>query len=166
MPQGPGGTTEFCERIGSTNMALRARALLLLLLALETAACSGARGGEAVAPPGIFFPTVPIGDDYPAALIEGTLEVRSGCVFVSRPEDRWLLLWPEGYTATFANDRLEVMNGGGDVVGREGEIIRLGGGEGRPIEMGGKTAAEDWASRLTGSEIPERCGDLYWLVSP
>lgn len=31
--------------------------------------------------------------------IDGVLEARSGCVFVEAYEDRWLLLWPEGYSA-------------------------------------------------------------------
>lgn len=55
------------------------------------------KGGAS--PPGIFFPTVPIGDEYPSGLMEGVLEVRSGCVFISAHGDLWLLLWPAGYSA-------------------------------------------------------------------
>ncbi len=145
-----------------TDMGRRTR-FLVLLLALTSAACSGR---EAVVPPGVFFPTVPIGDAYPAALIDGHLEVRSGCVFVAATDERWLLLWPEGYTARLVDRRLEALNGSGEVIGREGEAIRLGGGETRPREVGGEAAAERWASELTGLDIPERCGDLYWIVSP
>jgi hypothetical protein len=48
----------------------------------------------------------------------------------------------------------------------EGERLRVGGGEGNPLEMGGSAAAERWAADLTGVDIPEHCGDLYWIVSP
>jgi hypothetical protein len=47
----------------------------------------------------------------------------------------------------------------------EGGRIRAGGGEGRPVEVGGVGAVDDWAEGITGGDIPERCGHLYWLVS-
>jgi hypothetical protein len=133
------------------------------VVAVMAAACAADRPGS---PPGIFFPTVPIGDAYPSALMEGVLEVRSGCVFVAAHEDRWLLLWPEGFTTRYTDGELEVLDENGEVVGREGERLRVGGGETNPIEVGGSGAAERWATDLTGVEIPERCGDLYWIVSP
>jgi hypothetical protein len=120
----------------------------------------------AVAPEGIFFPTVPRQDAYPSALIRGTLEERDGCLFVTSESERWLVLWPNGYRAQAENDRLEVVAGNGAVVGREGDQIRLVGGETRPIEVGGAAAAEGWASELTGLQVPERCDDVYWIVAP
>ena len=137
--------------------------LLALVLAVTAAACAADRPGAAT---GIFFPTVPIGDAYPAALMESVLEVRSGCVFVAAHEDRWLLLWPEGYMAQLAEGQLEVLDESSEVVAREGERLRVGGGETNPREVGGSGAAERWATGLTGVGIPERCGDLYWIVSP
>jgi len=136
---------------------------VLLAMALMVAACGS---DEPAAPAGIFFPTVPIGQDYPAALMEGVLEERAGCLFVAAPHDHWLLLWPEGYTARAAEGRLEVLDENGEVVGRVGEPLLVGGGEANPIEVGGTAEAERWASELTGLDIPERCGDLYWIVSP
>ena len=53
----------------------------------------------------------------------------------------------------------------GDVLGREGDALRVGGGEMNPLEIAA-AEAERWASELTGLDIPERCGDLYWIVSP
>ena len=44
--------------------------------------------------------------------------------------------------------------------------MRLGGGETNPLEVGGTEQAERHATELTGLDIPERCGDLYWLVAP
>lgn len=114
----------------------------------------------------VFFPTVPRAEAYPAALIEGVLEERSGCLFVSAGGERWLLLWPEGYAMRVVDGQLEVVDDVGELVGREGDAISLGGGEGRPVEMGGTGDAEAWATALTGVDIPEHCGDLYWIVSP
>ncbi|HEY6567712.1 MAG TPA: hypothetical protein VI341_09360 [Actinomycetota bacterium] len=136
-------------------------AAMLLLLA-----AAGCDSGEPSAPPGIFFPTVPIGDAYPSALIGGVIEARSGCLFISAHEESWLLLWPQGYTAQEVGGEVEVTDEDGERVGRVGDEVRLGGGEGNPTEMGGSDAAERWASDLAGVDIPERCGDLYWLVSP
>jgi hypothetical protein len=61
--------------------------------------------------------------------MEGMLNVRSGCVFVSDHNESWLLLWPEGYTAQLADGRLDVLDESGDIVGREGGRLRVGGGE-------------------------------------
>ena len=135
----------------------------VVVMALTVAACGP---DEPAAPAGIFFPTVPIGDEYPAGDMEGVLEERDGCLFVSAPDDDWLLLWPEGYTARVADGQLDVLDESGEVVGRVGEPLRVGGGETNPVEIGGTAAAERRASELTGLDIPERCGDLYWLVSP
>jgi hypothetical protein len=41
---------------------------------------------------------------HAAALMDRLLEVQSGCVFVAAHDDRWLLLWPEGYRAQQLND--------------------------------------------------------------
>jgi hypothetical protein len=139
------------------------RVCLILVLTVIVCACGT---GEPTAPPGTFFPTAPIGDAYPAGEIQGVLEERDGCLFVVQPQDRWLLLWPEGYTARTTDGQLVVLDENGKVVGRVGEPLRVGGGERNPIEMGGDAAAERYATELTGLDIPERCGDRYWLVSP
>lgn len=89
-----------------------------------------------------------------------------GCLFVSVLEDRWLLFWPEGYTARTAGGRIQVLDGDAEVVGDVGDRLQFGGGESNPIEVGGTAAAEGWASELTGVDIPEKCGDLYWIVAP
>ena len=139
------------------------RGSLLVLMAFTVLACGS---DEPAAHPGLFFPTVPIGDEYPAGDMEGVLEEQDDCLFISAPQDHWLLLWPEGYTARVADGQLEVLDEGGKVMGRVGEPLRVGGGETNPVEIGGAAAAERRASELTGLDIPERCGDLYWLVSP
>jgi hypothetical protein len=131
---------------------------------LFLAACSDA---GPVAPPGVFFPTVPIEDAYPAAEIEGRLVVEDGCIYVTASDERWLLLWPDGYRASRdGRGGIQVTTDDGSLVGSEGASVRLGGGETRPDEVGGAAAAEAWASDLTGEQMPDRCGDLYWIVSP
>jgi hypothetical protein len=105
--------------------------------------------------------------DTPLALIDGVLVERAGCLFVERDDTRWLLLWPEGSSARLIVEGVvEVLDEDGEVVGREGGPVRFGGGESNPIEVGGAAASEAWATRLTGKDVPDRCGDLYWLVSP
>ncbi|MGH2673787.1 MAG: hypothetical protein ACRDHC_12495, partial [Actinomycetota bacterium] len=61
---------------------------------------------------------------------------------------------------------VEVLDEDGEFVARDGDPVRFGGGERNPLEMGGEAKAESSATELTGLDIPERCGDLYWLVSP
>lgn len=133
------------------------------MLVISVPACSPDKPS---APPGIFFPRVPTRDVYPSALMEGVLEERAGCLFVTSDQDHWLVLWPEGYTARAAEGQLDVLDESGEVVGRVGKPLRVVGGETNPIEVGGAAEAERWASELTGRDIPERCGDLYWIVSP
>ncbi|HJS26859.1 MAG TPA: hypothetical protein VJ913_07025 [Actinomycetota bacterium] len=143
--------------------SLFVRRLSAVLLAVTVTACGSSKRA---APDGVFFPTVPLGNAYPAGEIEGEFQVRSGCLFVARPEDRWLLLWSEGFTARTVDGRIEVLDDEGHVVAREGERIRFGGGETRPREVDGTADAERHATELSGQDVPERCGDLYWLVSP
>src|SRR2546423_866296 len=140
---------------------------LILGVVLLAGVCAPGCGSDApAAPPGIFFPTVPIGGAYPLALLSGRLEDRSGCLFAAANNERWLLLWPEGYQARMANGRVEVLDGDERLVAREGEEFQVGGGGTEPREVGGAAASEQWATGLTGVDIPERCGDMYWIVSP
>jgi hypothetical protein len=142
------------------------RSLIVGLVLLGTVAVSACGSDAPAAPSRIFFPTVPVGGAYPMALLSGRLVDRSGCLFAVAHDERWLLLWPEGYRARMANGLVEVLDGNGKLVAREGEEFEVGGGENRPSEVGGAAASEKWASDLTGVDIPERCGDMYWIVAP
>ncbi|HEY2802438.1 MAG TPA: hypothetical protein VGJ67_00800 [Actinomycetota bacterium] len=138
--------------------------LTLIALPLVLGSCRSHTGGPQ-AGGDVFFPTAPVGDAYPAALISGRLEERDRCMFVASGGERWLLLWPEGYEARLVNGRVEVSDQNGKLVGRDGDEVSLGGGESRSSEVGGAAAAEKWATDLTGGDIPERCGDQYWIVA-
>jgi hypothetical protein len=61
---------------------------------------------------------------------------------------------------------IEVLNDDGDVIATTGREVSVGGGETNPTEVGGAAASDGWARELSGDQIPERCGSLYWLVSP
>ena len=138
------------------------RPVPVMILALLSSTC-GAQ--EANAPPGLFFPTYEPGGAVPTGIIEGSLEEKDGCLFVTSGSDRWLLLWPDGYSAMRADGAIEISNENDRVIGRTGGPIRLGGGEARPIEVGGVAAVDAWAEGLTGENAPEKCGHQYWLAT-
>jgi hypothetical protein len=145
-------------------MGVRSAAFAWLAFLIALVAC-GPR--QPSAPDGLFFPTVPRQDVYPTGLLSAHLEQQSGCLFATDGKDRWLLLWPEGYSARTAPDkRVQVLNEDGKVIGTVGETLTVGGGETNPIEVGGNAAADEWAQGLTGQQTPSTCGHLYWLVSP
>jgi hypothetical protein len=133
------------------------------ILALMLGAC--AHQGAA-APPGIVFPTHPGGSGpYPAALLDGTLEVEDGCVYLTKDGERWLGLWPASLHVEQQDGRISIVDESGIVVGVEGQRIVVGGGERRPMEVGGSAASRSSAEEQTDEEIPTRCGAMYWLVS-
>jgi hypothetical protein len=102
-------------------MSVSWSARLVVLLALVGAACEDPATLAPERPESefsIFFPTVPRQDSYPAAVIEGTLETRDGCLFVTRDSDRWLLLWPKGYRPLWDGVRLRVFGEKGALVVR------------------------------------------------
>jgi hypothetical protein len=124
------------------------------------ASCSN----EPVAPSGISFPTYDAGPQ-PLALLDGTLQVEDGCVFIASDGERWLGLWPNDLRAEL-EEGLQIIDGHGQVLATEGEPIREGGGERRASELGGLAALNEWFAEIGGATIPRECGDLTWQVSP
>ncbi len=122
-----------------------------LLVATSLAACSNAGPS---APDGLFFPTVPRQDAYPAALFSGPLVERSGCIVGGNGGP--VLLWPDGYTARTAQDgRTQVLDENDAVIGIVGENVSLGGGH----------VGASFDTRAT-EQTPDNCGHDYWLVAP
>ena len=120
-------------------------------VAASLVACS--RVGPS-APDGLFFPTVPRQDAYPAALFSGQLVERSGCLVGGHGGP--VLLWPDGYRARTAQDgRTQVLDENDAVVGTVGENVSLGGGH---VGAGFDTGATE--------QTPDACGGDYWLVAP
>lgn len=133
----------------------------LLATVIALTACSS----DPVAPPGIAFPTYEAEGPHPGALLDGTLEVEDGCVYITTDDERWLGLWPNDLRAELAGDRLRIVDGDGRVLAIEGRPIRAGGGERRASGLGGSAALEGWFAEIGGTTIPEGCGDLTWQVS-
>src|SRR5207344_67385 len=89
--------------------------VVYLVVASSLVACSGS---EPSAPEGLFFPTVPRQDAYPAAMFSGRLVERSGCVLM---EGGAVALWPDGYTAETGQDgRTQVLDEKGTLVATVG----------------------------------------------
>ena len=125
--------------------------VVCLAVAASLVACS--RVGPS-APDGLFFPTVPRQDAYPAALFSGRLVEHSGCLVGGKGGP--VLLWPDGYTARTAQDgRTQVLDENDAVVGTVGENVSLGGGN----------VGASFDTRAT-QQTPEACGHDYWLVAP
>jgi hypothetical protein len=120
---------------------------------------------EPVAPPGIHFPTYDADGPQDAGLLDATLEVNDGCVYLAKDGERWLGLWPNDFRAELAGDHLQIVDGQGDVLATEGEPILAGGGERRASEVGGFAALDEWFAEIGGTTIPRECGDLSWQVS-
>ncbi len=125
--------------------------VVCLVVATSFVACS--RAGPS-APDGLFFPTVPRQDAYPAALFSGQLVERSGCLVGGKGGP--VLLWPDGYTARTAQDgRTQVLDENDAVIVTVGENVSLGGGN---VGASFDTAATQ--------QTPDACGHDYWLVAP
>jgi hypothetical protein len=75
------------------------------------AACADLAGD---APAGVYFPTVPIGEAYPAALFEGGLEIDDGCLSLTSHGERWFALWPEAYRTERDGELIRVLDRAGD----------------------------------------------------
>jgi hypothetical protein len=74
------------------------------------------------------------------ALYEGRLagDVKSGCVWLVDPYERLTVIWPNGFSVRW--DPLRVYRPGGELLAREGDLLRMGGGR------LGSFAWEKWAS--------------------
>jgi hypothetical protein len=162
--KGPRQGTSWCPESSDQHERQVVTSILTILL-LSVADCSR---HATVAPEGLFFPTVPRQDGYPAGILPpgATLEERSGCLFAVTSAERYLLLWPAGYTARQVEGGIEVLDEDEVRIGKVGEPLTVGGGGVAPAAVGGAGAAHEWATGLTGGEIPVRCGDTYWIVAP
>ena len=126
--------------------------VVCLMVASSLAACS--RAGPS-APDGLFFPTVPRQDAYPAALLSAQLAEHAGCLLAGGKRGS-VLLWPDGYTAKTGQDgRTQVLDENGMVVGTVGQKVTLGGG----------TVGASFDT-LAYEQTPDGCGHHYWLVAP
>jgi hypothetical protein len=131
----------------------------LLVVPLLLPACGG---HEAVAPEGVFFPTLTKSQDsWPAALASGSLAEKDGCVFLM-PGDV-LLIWPHEASVERTGAGGLRITVDGKLVGQTGDEVQLGGGL-----VGESRNAVGQAEGMIGEPIPERCraDGGYWLAAP
>src|SRR6476620_7692992 len=127
--------------------------LLVLAVCLVVAACLVAcTAVEPSAPDGLFFPSFRRLDAYPTAELSGQLVERSGCLVAPGGKGS-VLLWPDGYAATTAQDgRTQVLDENGTIIGTVGEEVTLGGGQ----------VGASFDTRAF-QQTPEACDHHYWL---
>lgn len=134
---------------------MRVRFVSLVVCLAVATALVGCSRAEPSAPHGLFFPTVPRQDAYPAALLSAQLVERSGCLVAGGRGGR-VLLWPDGYTARTEQDgRTHVLDENGTVVATVGEKVTMGGG----------TVGASFDT-LAYQQTPDACSHHYWLVAP
>jgi hypothetical protein len=109
--------------------------------------------------PTMFFPIQKKPDPnyiYPTALFEGKLVLDNNSL---RLKAFWstsdLLIWPYGYSPRIVDKQIQVIDNDGQLVGRLGDKIKVGGGE-VPSEI---------IEKYIGQELPDDSEGPYWLVS-
>jgi hypothetical protein len=102
------------------------------------------------------------------ALLEGVLVRDSETGFaVQYGEHRTGIRWPDGYVAREGPDGLELLDENGEVVAREGDGVRLGGGSSGDL-FASCVAPEVVPTTLTGTLIgdPDHEGGCVWVSDP
>ena len=66
------------------------------------------------------------------ALAQGTLvpDPRTGLALATSTGERMPVMWPFGYSARLVDGEIELLDGSGAFVAREGDLIQMGGGSG------------------------------------
>lgn len=142
-------------------MTLGTRNAALAALCLIAVSC-GSQTPASVPPterPALFMPTHQFTASGPAALLDGTLVERDGCLWIeTRERQRFLALWPTGYRVAAGSGTVTVLRNDGRPVAEVGRPITVGGGEYAPHQ-------EAFVQGLIGRPIPDACrGNKYWLV--
>lgn len=100
-------------------------------------------------------------DAYPSALYRGGLEVDAGgCIRLAESTGPTTVLWPKGFRARTVGGRIDILDPQGDVVGRTGQELRMGGGGVPSLHEGLGFTAADQALAVS------RCPGGFWLVTP
>ena len=130
---------------------------MLVLLAFSTGCGSPSEEPPDQGPPGVAFPIYTLeGPGYPAAMIEGTLTLDFGCLWIDAGEERYLALWPEGWTVARPDDTVTVTDPAGTSL-VSGTVITVGGGE---------EVDQEFMASLLDAPVPEACrGEPGWLVT-
>ena len=104
--------------------------------------------------PGVAFPRYNSQHTVPAALNEGTLVNRGGCL-VLEADATWVLLWPEGYGVARDGELLVIVDGGRALATVGSHVI----------VSGGERAEASEANQLVDA-LPAKCQvSPYWQVT-
>ena len=111
----------------------------------------------------LSFPRQPAGDGVVMeALAEGPLSLVDGCLrlrLADYPDSGYLVVWPAAVSLQVSEDgAITVLDSAGQVIGRAGETIRLGGGA-----MEDPAALGFWDAQIEGMPIAA-CPGPYWIA--
>jgi hypothetical protein len=119
--------------VGSTGRKAVAFAVFAAVVASGASALAARSDGGSSPRQGTPLPTYTASDSYPGALLTGRLELRGGCVYLTRERDRRaLLVWSPGTRLTRSEGRTRIVSASGKVRGEIGQTVRFGGGETGP----------------------------------
>jgi hypothetical protein len=122
--------------------------LLLVVLVLVPVACNTTVE--------VFFPVQKSSDlDQMTADFNGDLELVDGWLRARSVGSDYLLIWPYGFTVRGQGEEIQVLDGDGQVVAIEGEVIRVGGGE-STLEV---------VEAYIGKLLPDDLAGPFWIVS-
>lgn len=85
----------------------------------------------------------------------------NGCLRLdSKPTEKYLLIWPPGYTIKAEGNKVSILDEENRMVATTGRKIKVSGGEipGQSIE------GIAYLSKRLQRELPRRCAGPYWLV--
>lgn len=108
----------------------------------------------------IFFPVLRPASAIPAALLQGRVVLRGGCLWIQPAEGRelYLALWPPGSRLDPATGVITTLDASGaQVTIAVGDRLRAGGGETKDV---------NFVVDLTGQKPPPACqtGEGYWRM--
>lgn len=108
----------------------------------------------------IYLPKQPPTEASMTALMEGLLVEENGCLRLIEKGDQggFLILWPFDYELSVSAEKIEVLNGAGQVIARVGEALRLGGGA-----MESSPSMSRFDEVIPGLPIDD-CPGPYWVA--
>ena len=121
-----------------------------------------AANSSTVEVPGVYFPRQKSGGGFADALSGGLLSVdEKGCLRKETQDGvSFTIIWSAEMRPESRGGKIVVLNEKDKGVAREGEQVRMGGGE--PSSLTGIEAVDD----RTAQELQDRCPGGYWLAAP
>ena len=141
----------LCWLSGVKRKALVLLCILAVVLSISFACNNNSTNISSSTP---FFPVQKAGLDRMNGEFEGKLVLDNGCLRV----DKYLIIWPHGFSLRTEGEEIQVIDSNGQVVARVGDEIYVGGGE-LPAEE-----ARFIEESITGQPLPDNCTGPYWIV--